>query len=31
MAGALGEAFAEPTGEYSTQYHPDVSTITDSW
>ena len=28
---ALGEAFAEPTGEYSTRYHPSVSTITGSW
>ena len=28
---ALEEAFAEPTGEYSTQYHPNVSTITGSW
>ena len=28
MAEALGEAFAESTGEYSTRYHPDVSTIT---
>jgi hypothetical protein len=30
-AEALGEAFAEPTGEYSTRYHPSVSTITGSW
>jgi len=30
-ADALGEAFAEPTGEYSTRYHPNVSTITGSW
>jgi len=28
---ALREAFAEPTGEYSTRYHPNVSTITGSW
>ena len=30
-AEALEEAFAEPTGEYSTRYHPNVSTITGSW
>ena len=30
-AAALEEAFAEPTGEYSTRYHPNVSTITGSW
>ena len=30
-AAALKEAFAEPTGEYSTRYHPNVSTITGSW
>jgi hypothetical protein len=31
MAEALGEAFAESTGEYSTRYHPDVSMINGSW
>ena len=31
MAEALREAFAESTGEYSTRYHPNVSTITGSW
>ena len=30
-AEALGEAFAESTGEYSTRYHPNVSTISASW
>ena len=29
-AEALEEAFAESTGEYSTRYHPNVSTITGS-
>jgi len=28
---ALEGAFAESTGEYSTTYHPNVSTITGSW
>jgi hypothetical protein len=30
-AEALREAFEEDTGEYSTRYHPNVSTITGSW
>jgi len=30
-AEALGEAFAESTGEYGTRYHPNVSTISASW
>jgi len=30
-ADALGEAFAEPTGEYKTRYHPNVSTMVGSW
>ena len=30
-AAALEEAFKEDTGEYGTQYHPNVSTITRSW
>ena len=30
-AEALEEAFAESTGEYSTRYHPNVSTISASW
>jgi len=30
-AEALEETFAEPTGEYSTRYHPNVSTISASW
>jgi len=30
-AAALEEAFKEDTGEYSTTYHPNVSTITGSW
>ena len=30
-AAALEEAFKESTGEYSTRYHPNVSTITGSW
>ena len=30
-AAALGEAFAESTGEYSTRYHPNVSTMVGSW
>jgi len=30
-AAALGEAFAEPTGEYRTRYHPNVSTMVGSW
>ena len=30
-AEALEEAFADPTGEYSTRYHPNVSTISASW
>jgi len=29
-AEALGEAFAEPAGEYGTRYHPNVSTISAS-
>ena len=30
-AEALGEVFAESTGEYGTRYHPNVSTISASW
>ena len=30
-AEALEEAFAEPTGEYNMQYHPNVSTMVGSW
>ena len=30
-AEALGEAFAEPTGEHRTQYHPNVSTMVGLW
>jgi len=30
-AAVLEEAFKESTGEYSTRYHPNVSTITGSW
>ena len=30
-AAALEEAFKESTGEYSTTYHPNMSTITGSW
>ena len=30
-AAALGEAFAESTGEYKTRYHPNVSTMVGSW
>jgi len=30
-AAALGEVFAEPTGEYRTRYHPNVSTMVGSW
>ena len=30
-AEALGEAFAESTGEYNMRYHPNVSTMVGSW
>ena len=28
---ALREAFAENSGQYSTTYHPNVSSVTASW